>query len=256
MLGNGPMVRVSAMRRMVIAGMAGVLAAGLAGLGDSDAAASEDCAAHVSFSCLKSFGAGSRPVPGSDCDAEMRAYRACLSLAAASAPAPETRALACDGRTARDLWADAKADNDCLGYQAFLEACPAAPQARLAEARTKRLRCGADQAGEAAQAAAHAADRAKDVPDAIRARHLLVETEAKAQAIRREILLDPGVASFARAAERYSTGPSAKNGGELGQFRRGMMVQPFEDVVFSLGVGEVSQPFRTQFGWHLAMRTE
>lgn len=215
-------------------------------------ASGQDCAARVSFHCLKSFGAGSTPVAGSDCDAQLRAYRACLSAAAATAPAPERNRFSCDPETARDLWSDAKSDNDCIGYQAFIEACPGAPQARYATARIERLGCDA----AAAAAAASAVDRAQDAPAEISARHLLVETEAEARAIRVELMRSPSESAFARAAERYSIGPSAKTGGALGRFGRGMMVKPFEEAVFALAVGEISQPIQTQFGWHLAMRTE
>ena len=58
---------------------------------------------------------------------------------------------------------------------------------------------------------------------------------------------------FAELAERHSEDPgSAPNGGDLGWFRRnGMMVREFEDVAFSLASGQVSPPFRTQFGYHI-----
>ena len=87
------------------------------------------------------------------------------------------------------------------------------------------------------------------IPDQeFNASHILVETEDEAKELKR--LLDDG-ADFATLAREKSTGPSGPNGGELGWFGKGQMVQPFEDAVLSLAVGEVSNPVQTQFGWHV-----
>jgi hypothetical protein len=56
---------------------------------------------------------------------------------------------------------------------------------------------------------------------------------------------------FAAAAKRVSDCP--ENGGDLGYFPRGVMVDEFDEVAFALKVGEVSMPFRSQFGWHIAL---
>ena len=66
--------------------------------------------------------------------------------------------------------------------------------------------------------------------------------------IRKEIIdgLD-----FAEAAKKYSEGPSGPNGGDLGKVSPGAMVKSFEKAAFALKAGEVSEPVRTRFGYHL-----
>jgi len=59
--------------------------------------------------------------------------------------------------------------------------------------------------------------------------------------------------NFKEMAKEYSEGPSSVNGGELGWFSKGMMVKPFEDSVFSLKKGQISEPVKTQFGYHLIL---
>jgi len=83
---------------------------------------------------------------------------------------------------------------------------------------------------------------------AITAKHILVETEEKAAEIRTE--LENGK-DFAEAAEEYSMCPSKAEGGSLGQFSRGQMVPEFENAAYSLEVGVLSEPIRTQFGVHI-----
>lgn len=80
------------------------------------------------------------------------------------------------------------------------------------------------------------------------ASHILVETSEDAAEIRAEIV---GGADFAEMAKEKSTGPSGPSGGSLGWFGPGEMVPAFEEAVFALGVGEVSEPVQTQFGWHV-----
>ncbi|RKZ20101.1 hypothetical protein DRQ50_00530 [bacterium] len=67
--------------------------------------------------------------------------------------------------------------------------------------------------------------------------------------VRAEIIA--GDKDFAMAAGEYSDDSSASNGGDLGVFDRNRMVAPFTEVAFSLPVGEISQPVRTPFGYHL-----
>jgi peptidyl-prolyl cis-trans isomerase C len=86
------------------------------------------------------------------------------------------------------------------------------------------------------------------------AAHILVETEAEAQAVIAEL---EGGADFAAIAEARSKDPgSGAQGGDLGWFGLGMMVQPFEAAVTALAPGAVSAPVETQFGWHVIRLNE
>ena len=75
------------------------------------------------------------------------------------------------------------------------------------------------------------------------------EARRKAAAIAAEAR-QPGV-DFAELAKKRSEGSSSSDGGDLGFFKRGTMVPEFEKVAFALKTGEVSDPVRTQFGWHV-----
>ncbi len=80
------------------------------------------------------------------------------------------------------------------------------------------------------------------------ARHILVSTEEKCQALKEEI--EAG-AAFADVAKKHSTCPSGKSGGALGTFTRGQMVKEFDEVVFNEALNTVHGPVKTQFGYHL-----
>lgn len=81
------------------------------------------------------------------------------------------------------------------------------------------------------------------------ARHILVKTEGEAKELISQI--NAG-ADFAELAKENSTGPTGKNGGDLGWFDSGQMVKPFSDAVAAMEKGGVSQkPVETQFGWHV-----
>lgn len=96
-----------------------------------------------------------------------------------------------------------------------------------------------------------------------RVRHILVQTSAvvddeqaraRLQAMRDRIL--SGQVSFADMARQYSDDPSAPQGGDIGWLSPGDTVPEFEQVIVGLEPGTVSQPFRTVFGWHLALVEE
>ncbi len=81
------------------------------------------------------------------------------------------------------------------------------------------------------------------------ARHILVETEDEAKAIIKEL---KNKADFAELAKAKSTGPTGKQGGDLGWFGAGQMVKPFADAVAGMKKGAISKtPVQTQFGWHV-----
>ena len=82
----------------------------------------------------------------------------------------------------------------------------------------------------------------------VSARHILVKTEEDALDIIER--LNRG-SEFAELAKEKSTGPSGSQGGDLGYFSKGQMVPEFDKVVFTLKKGEVSEPVKTQFGWHV-----
>jgi peptidyl-prolyl cis-trans isomerase D len=58
-------------------------------------------------------------------------------------------------------------------------------------------------------------------------------------------------ADFAELAREYSEGPAAAAGGSLGRFGRDQMIKPFADQAFSMEAGEISDPVKTEFGWHV-----
>ena len=83
----------------------------------------------------------------------------------------------------------------------------------------------------------------------VRARHILVETEAEAKAVIAELAAG---ADFVETAKARSTGPSAAEGGDLGYFARDSMVEAFAEAAFALATREITQaPVKTQFGWHV-----
>ncbi|EAR07439.1 peptidylprolyl isomerase [Reinekea blandensis] len=80
------------------------------------------------------------------------------------------------------------------------------------------------------------------------ARHILVKTREEAEKLKARLQRGE---DFAKLARRYSTCPSAKKGGDLGEFRRGQMAKPFDDVVFKKAELEIHGPVKTRFGFHL-----
>jgi peptidyl-prolyl cis-trans isomerase C len=85
------------------------------------------------------------------------------------------------------------------------------------------------------------------------AAHILVDSEDKAKELKAEI---EGGKSFAEVAQANSSDGSAANGGDLGWFGAGQMVPEFEAAVQAMQPGDISDPVKTQFGWHIIQLEE
>ena len=97
-------------------------------------------------------------------------------------------------------------------------------------------------------------------PEQVRASHILLKVDPQAdkdqkaaarkklEEIRKRLLKGE---DFVALAREFSEGPTSVRGGDLGYFRRGQMVKPFEDAAFALKVGELSDVVETRFGYHL-----
>jgi peptidyl-prolyl cis-trans isomerase D len=97
-------------------------------------------------------------------------------------------------------------------------------------------------------------------PKTVEARHILIKVdqgaddekvaEAKTR-IESVLKLAKDGQDFAELAKQYSEGPSKDQGGYLGKFQKDAMVKPFADKAFSMKAGEISDPLRTPYGWHI-----
>lgn len=98
-------------------------------------------------------------------------------------------------------------------------------------------------------------------PERVKASHILLKLDEKADAAKvaeaekkaKELSKEAKKkgADFAELAKQHSEGPTAPRGGDLGFFEKGRMVPEFEAVAYKLKPGQVSDPVRTQFGWHV-----
>lgn len=103
------------------------------------------------------------------------------------------------------------------------------------------------------------------IPEKRGAKHILFKASPEdsaevhqAQKLKAADILEQAKAGedFSALAKQYSEGPSGPNGGDLGLFSRGQMVKPFEDAVFSLQAGEISDVVQTDFGYHIILLEE
>lgn len=92
-----------------------------------------------------------------------------------------------------------------------------------------------------------------DEEEQVEASHILVKDEATAKEVAKK-LADGG--DFAELAKEYSTDNSAEKGGELGYFSRGKMVAEFEEAAFSMKPGTISEPVKTEHGYHIIQVTD
>jgi peptidyl-prolyl cis-trans isomerase D len=99
-----------------------------------------------------------------------------------------------------------------------------------------------------------------ETPKTVEARHILLKLapDADAEAVQQKleqankiVALAREGKDFAELATQYSEGPTKSNGGYLGTFKKETMVKPFADKAFSMTAGQISEPVRTQFGWHI-----
>lgn len=149
-------------------------------------------------------------------------------------------------------------DLTALAQSAASKKLDASPDfaARLAYAKNKVLM--ESLLGDLAKTAATEAEMkklydesvAKTKPEEeVRARHILVKTEKEAQDVLAKL---KGGADFEKLAREISIDPSAKtNGGDLEYFTKGQMVQEFSEAAFKLDKNQISQPVKTQFGFHV-----
>ncbi len=90
------------------------------------------------------------------------------------------------------------------------------------------------------------------MPVKIKCSHILVEKQSESLAIVERLKKGE---KFGRLAKGMSIDSgSAKKDGNLGYFTKGMMVKPFEEVAFKLQIGEISEPVKTGFGYHIIKR--
>ncbi|MBU0460787.1 MAG: peptidyl-prolyl cis-trans isomerase, partial [Nanoarchaeota archaeon] len=98
------------------------------------------------------------------------------------------------------------------------------------------------------------------IGEEVNAAHILISAENHNQSEALELIQaiqeNATPENFAELAQQYSEGPSSVDGGDLGWFGKGMMVPEFEAAAFALDANEISEPVKTQFGYHLILVKE
>lgn len=91
-------------------------------------------------------------------------------------------------------------------------------------------------------------------PEQVKVSHILVDSEEKAQQVRQQLAAGK---DFAELAKESSTDTASKDlGGDLGMVSKGEMVEEFEKAAFALKIGQISEPVKTEFGYHIIKVSE
>jgi peptidyl-prolyl cis-trans isomerase C len=198
---------------------------------------------------------GARQVTIADLKAELQEQRAGGSAAAiARSVTADGRAAALDRLVARQLMAQA-ATRDGLGDDPAVKARIDAAVGRiLAVAYEERLLRTTDTSDEALRAYFDAHQQDFRAPPRVRARHVLLATREAAAAARADLVKG---ADFATVARERSVDPyTRETGGDLGWISAGTMVKPFEDALFALAAGGVSEVVESSYGFHVIRADE
>lgn len=91
-------------------------------------------------------------------------------------------------------------------------------------------------------------------PEQVKVSHILVDSEEKASQVKQQLAAGK---DFAELAKEYSTDTASKDlGGDLGMVSKGEMVEGFEKAAFALEAGQISEPVKTEFGYHIIKVSE
>ena len=181
-------------------------------------------------------------------EADMRLAESEIGNDLGSIPQDQRRRVLVEYLIENHLFAEA-AEGDKLGSgPAFDERMKYWQRRALRDAFFERTIKGS--IGEAEAKKLYEAQVANAKPqEEVRARHILVDSEAKAKEVFEKIAHGE---DFAKMAKQFSGDPGSKEeGGDLGYFSRGQMVPQFEEIAFQLKKGDVSPPVQSQFGWHI-----
>jgi parvulin-like peptidyl-prolyl isomerase len=187
-------------------------------------------------------------------DAELRAWARDLGVtvkaSAVDAAVKQALVSAFPGQTSGSI-DQAKVDSEFKSTGMTRELLRHRIETKLLAAAAAAKVGGSPKVTDAQVTAQYAKDKATlyALGERRKVRHILVKTKALADQIYSQ--LSSSDAGFAALAKKYSTDSTKSNGGDLGIVTRTGLVKPFADVAFTIDQGVVSQPTKTQFGWHL-----
>lgn len=196
---------------------------------------------------------GSTTIRSLDVDAGLdAARRQALVSGRLEAFAADARAAVRDELVQRRLLALAARDAGVDKRQEVQRRIDAAVEAILAEAMTRDHAAAADD-DTALRAHYDSHPIAFRSPGRVRAKHLVVKTQAEAERLRKQLVTG---ADFGELAKTHNIDNSRSTAGDLGWLRPGVMVREFETVVFALRAGETSAVVRTAYGFHIIHATQ